>query len=225
MENTLELPTIMVNFKTYAQASGEQARTLAKLAKEVATQTNKSIAICPQAPDLYFAAQQDIPVLAQHFNSEEPGSHTGKISIKSLKENGCTGSLLNHSENRIPPEEITKLIHQLREAKLISVVCVQDVEEAEALAKLKPDIIAIEPPALIGGDVSVTSADPAIVADAVAAVHKVDKEIAVLCGAGVKTSEDVAKAIELGAAGVLVASGVTKAKDQKEALLELSLGI
>ena len=45
--------------------------------------------------------------------------------------------------------------------------------------------------------------------------------IPVLCGAGVKTREDVFKAISLGARGILLASGVTKAKDPRAVLLDL----
>jgi triosephosphate isomerase len=56
-------------------------------------------------------------------------------------------------------------------------------------------------------------------------VQEINPDITVLCGAGVKTGEDVAKAIELGAAGVLIASGVTKAQDQKTALLDLVQGL
>lgn len=216
---------IMINFKTYSQATGEQARELAAIAAEVQKETGKTISICPQAPDLFACSQQDITTYAQHFNSESPGGHTGKITLQAIKENGCSGSLINHSENRVDKEEIAKLIHQLREANLQSILCVKDVQEAKEYAKLHPDILAIEPPELIGGDVSVTTANPAIVRDAVLAVQEIDSSIQVLCGAGVKTGEDVAKAIELGAAGVLVASGVTKAPDQKKALLDLAKGL
>jgi len=44
----------------------------------------------------------------------------------------------------------------------------------------------------------------------------------VLCGAGITKGEDVESAIKLGAEGVLVASGVVKAKDQKAALHDLA---
>jgi triosephosphate isomerase len=82
-------------------------------------------------------------------------------------------------------------------------------------------MIAVEPPSLIGGDVSVTEADPSAVSDSVDAVRAIDGGIRVLCGAGVKTGEDVAAAIDLGASGVLLASGVTKAIDIDAVLLDL----
>jgi triosephosphate isomerase len=43
----------------------------------------------------------------------------------------------------------------------------------------------------------------------------------VLCGAGIKSGLDVSKAIELGVSGVLLASGVTKSSNPKEALEDL----
>ncbi|MPN52062.1 hypothetical protein SDC9_199714 [bioreactor metagenome] len=52
-------------------------------------------------------------------------------------------------------------------------------------------------------------------------VRNVSSKVGVLCGAGIKTGLDVANAIELGAMGVLVASGVVRAVDPKGALLDL----
>jgi triosephosphate isomerase len=74
---------------------------------------------------------------------------------------------------------------------------------------------------LIGGDISVTSADPKIISDTVALIKSVNPNVRVLCGAGVKTGEDVLAALELGAEGVLLASGVTKSADPKGALEDL----
>ena len=82
-------------------------------------------------------------------------------------------------------------------------------------------MIAVEPPQLIGGDISVTTADPSIVSDSVEIVKKIDSGIEVLCGAGVKNGADVAAALDLGASGVLLASGVTKANDPKAVLNDL----
>ena len=51
------------------------------------------------------------------------------------------------------------------------------------------------------------------------------KGVPVLCGAGVHTQEDVRKAVELGAQGILVASGVVNAKDPEKVLTELMRGL
>jgi triosephosphate isomerase len=44
----------------------------------------------------------------------------------------------------------------------------------------------------------------------------------VLCGAGITNGEDVAAAIRLGTEGVLVASGIVKAKDPHKVMLEFA---
>jgi triosephosphate isomerase len=46
-----------------------------------------------------------------------------------------------------------------------------------------------------------------------------------LCGAGITKGEDVAAALRLGTKGVLVASGIVKAKDPCKVLMEFSEAI
>jgi triosephosphate isomerase len=93
-----------------------------------------------------------------------------------------------------------------------------------AVASTHPDYIAVEPPELIGGEVSVSKAKPEVIVDTINDVHEIDETIPVLCGAGVKDREDVRIAMKLGSRGILVASGVTKAKDPKAAILDLLAG-
>ena len=128
---------------------------------------------------------------------------------------------MNHSEHRMPREDVGKAVEMCREVGLDACVCAEDTAEAASMAEFHPAMIAVEPPGLIGGDVSVTTADPAIVSGTVDAVIAVDPEIAVYCGAGVKTGDDVRTAMDLGAHGVLLASGVVKAKDPEAVLRDL----
>lgn len=215
---------IVINAKTYTQSAGVNAEQLATYCKQVQEETKQPIVLCVQGPDIHRSAKH-ITTYAQHVDTQEAGGHTGCIHIKSVLDNGAKGSLLNHSERRLAPEDIAKGVALLKEKGITSIVCVQDSEEAKTYAALAPDYIAIEPPELIGGDISVTTANPAIIQESVDAVHSINAEVKVLCGAGVKTGEDVAKAKELGAVGVLVASGVTKANDQEAAVRDLAQGL
>jgi triosephosphate isomerase len=104
-------------------------------------------------------------------------------------------------------------------------VCTNNIGVSKAVAELKPYALAVEPPELIGTGRAVSKVDPAIVEDTVKEVKRVDKECVVLCGAGVTNGEDVRAAIELGADGVLLASGVVKAKDPRAALVDLVSGL
>ena len=145
--------------------------------------------------------------------------------IEALKQAGAIGSILNHSEKRIPHMQISETITRLKEAGMISVVCAQDDEEAKALALLSPDYIAVEPPELIGTGVSVSQTQPEIVMKTVNNIKEANPGVKVLCGAGVSNGSDVKKAIELGVEGVLLASAFTKAADPRAVLLDICGGL
>ena len=218
----LRTPAVVVNFKAYAEVDGPKALTLAKICEEVARESGVSIAVCPPVVELASVAREvDIPVFAQNVDPRTPGSATGWVTPSMVAAAGAVGTLINHSEHRFGDEDIGRCVQLCRENSLVPMVCAESVEKAASVARFSPDFIAVEPPELIGGDVSVTTANPKIVEDTVAAVKAVDGKVSVLCGAGVKTGKDVKVALELGADGVLLASGVVKSKDPKASLLDL----
>ena len=66
--SALKKPAIVVNFKTYPEASGSKALALARTCEVVARDSGVSIAVAPPMPDLAsVAGAVDIPVLAQHL--------------------------------------------------------------------------------------------------------------------------------------------------------------
>lgn len=221
----LVLPRIVVNAKVYREATGAAAVALCRAAAELENSSGFPVAVAVQAVDLRACAATGARVFAQHFDRADGAQATGATHWPSLVEAGASGSILNHSERRLPPGDLPWHVGEVRKAQRVSVLCVRTSDEARTLAALRPDLIAIEPPELIGGDVSVTSADPGIVRRSVDAVRTVDAKPPVLCGAGVKNGKDVARALELGAYGVLVASGVTRAPDPKKALADLVSGL
>ena len=215
----MKLPTIIVNFKNYESSTGQQALLLAKIHEKVAKEENVSIAIAVNAIDLAEICKSvDIPVFAQHMDAVSYGGCTGKILPELVKEVGAYGTLLNHAECPIEDVAIEKSIARARELGLFTVVCANDVARAESIMKFNPDLVAIEPPELIGGDVSVSTANPSIIENSAKRLG----ENRVLVGAGIKNFEDVKIALSLGACGVLLASGITKAKDPEAALRELA---
>jgi triosephosphate isomerase len=164
-------------------------------------------------------------VLAQHVDPIAPGSGTGATVAEAVREAGAVGSLLNHAERRLRLADLAASSERLHAAGLVRVVCADAVPSTRAAAALGPEMVALEPPELIGGDVSVTTADPGLVRDGVEAARAVAPHVRVLCGAGVKTAADLAAARKLGAQGVLLASGVVKAKDPGAALRALLDGV
>jgi len=222
----LRKPAIVVNFKTYQEASGSAALDLARLCEQVASETGASIVVAPPMLDLALVATSvKIPVLAQHLDSVPSGSTTGHVTVENAKASGAQGTLVNHSEHRIKVAEIHEIIDRSRGASLVTIVCTNNLAVSKACAAMEPDFVAVEPPELIGGDISVTTANPKIVSDTVKSIRTISGRVGVLCGAGVKNGEDVAKALELGTDGVLLASGVVKAKDRRAVLLDLVSGL
>ncbi len=218
----MDLPVIITNFKTYDQATGAAALELAKTHSKVAVECGASLAVAVQPTDLaMLAASVSFPVFAQHIDPITAGAGTGSILPEAVKGAGAWGTILNHSERRIPMADIEKAIVRAKEVGLFTIVCAQDDVEAGEIAKFDPDMIAVEPPELIGGDISVSTADP----DLIKRSAEVVGEGKLLVGAGVKNGEDVRIAIEQGASGVLLASGVVKADDPEGVLRDLCSGL
>jgi len=223
LKSKLQTPIVIVNFKTYLEATGRKAVELAKQAEKVSKETGAYIVVVPQFADIAPVAEAvEIPVFAQHIDSIKPGSHTGHVLADSIKEAGAVGTLINHSEKQLKLVDIDTAIRLAREKELISCVCANNPSVSAAAAALKPDIVSIEPPELIGTGVAVSKAQPEVVTNTVQLVRDVNTEVTILCGAGISHGEDVAVALKLGTQGVLVASAIVKAKDQYSILREFA---
>ena len=219
----IKTPIVIVNFKTYAEGTGRKALELAKAAEEVSRETGVCFSVAPQFVDIPIIVREvDIPVFAQHIDPIKPGSHTGHILPEAVKEAGADGTLINHSERRLRLADIDAAVTMARELDLITVVCTNNTPVSAAAAALKPDMIAVEPPELIGTGIPVSKAKPEVVTSTVEAVKKINPDVTVLCGAGITNGDDVAAALKLGTEGVLVASGIVKAKDPRKVMEEFA---
>ncbi|MEM2446604.1 MAG: triose-phosphate isomerase, partial [Candidatus Bathyarchaeia archaeon] len=107
----IQTPLILVNFKTYLEATGRKAVELAKTAERVSRETQVSICVAPQFTDIAAVAEEvEIPVFAQHIDPIEPGSHTGYVLADAVKEVGAVGTLINHSERQLRLSDIDAAI-------------------------------------------------------------------------------------------------------------------
>ena len=218
--DTVSDPLVVVNFKTYQTAHGSSAESLARAMANIETDARMIAAVSAFDLSAVVAEAPGLEVWCQHLDPVGFGSNTGWLHPSTAIERGASGTLVNHAEHKVSLEHVAMLLEQVPEGFEVC-ACAADVEEARALAALGPDFVAVEPPELIGGDVSVTSADPEIVSGTAQAVKDVSEAVGILCGAGVKTGSDVSKAIDLGTSGVLLASGVTKSDDASMALSDL----
>jgi len=208
-----------VNFKTYIEATGKRGVELAKIADRVSRDSGVTIAVAPQFTDLKTVTEAvEIPVFSQHIDPIKPGAFTGHVLAEAVKAAGASGTILNHSEKRIKISEIEQVLSLATFSDLATLVCTDTPGVSAAVASLNPDIIAIEPPDLIGTGVAVSKARPQLITNAIKRIRTVNSTVDILCGAGVSTAEDVGKALELGTRGVLVSSSVVKGSNPGQLL-------
>jgi len=222
----IKLPVIILNLKTYLESTGNQAVKLAEQCEETAEKTGVEVAVAPQFTDIATVAKAvSIPVLAQHIDPYEAGKYTGHTLAEAVRSTGAVGTLLNHSERKLPLEMLDACIKKAEKADLLTVTCADTPETCKTVATLKPSLIAIEPPELIGSGIPVSKAKPEIVTEAVKTVNEIDREIPVLCGAGITSGSDVEAALRLGTKGILLASGVVKSKNPLSVLMDMANAI
>ncbi len=211
---------VLVNLKAYDC----DPVAIAEAAFDVANESGVRVAVAPQTAHLDRVAATGVETWAQHVSPVGHGSHTGSSHAGAAADAGAVGTLLNHSERRLRLADVDDALGAAGDADLTTCVCANNPAQVAAAAALGPDAVAVEPPELIGTGTPVSGADPDVVTDAVAAAEGVDADVDVYCGAGISTGDDVAAAADLGADGVLLASGVAKADDPRAALADLVAG-
>ena len=214
---------LIINFKNYEEVSGDRAIKLARAAQAVAKKLKVEIVLAPPQAALALVAKNvKMPVVCQHVDGEKMGSSTGYFLPEIAKSYGAVGSLINHSEHRIEMKQIASLVERLRSLRMTSIVCAREPWEVMEISVFQPDFIAIEPPELIGSGRAVSKENPAIITKSIEAAGSRSK---VICGAGITGKGDVAKAMELGSRGILVASGIIKAGSWAGKIAELAAGM
>ncbi|MET1160248.1 MAG: triose-phosphate isomerase [Thermoprotei archaeon] len=220
-------PILAINYKAYYPHSfGENALRIARSAVEVSREYNIEIILAPPYTEipriLDVVAGTDVKVYAQHADPIEPGAHTGYIPLEGLKEAGVHGVILNHSEHRLRLADINWLIQRAKKLGLTTLVCADTPETGAAVAVLNPDMIAVEPPELIGTGIPVSKAKPEVITKSVELIRRINTEVVLLTGAGISKGEDVYRAIELGTLGVLVASAIVKSPEPYKVIREMA---
>lgn len=217
----MKTPILVINTKSYKQAILPDSLLLARTAQDISEELGVNIALAVQPTDIYLlSSRTTIPILAQHFDPVEERA-TGAVSGLAIRSAGAVGSLINHSEKKLSLRSIKERIDYARMIGLSTITCSSSIDEAVSIARLNPSMLAYEPPELIGGNVSVTT-KPDVLRELVSRIKSINHDLPLLCGAGIKHGKDIAKALDLGMDGVLVASGVILARDWKEKIYELA---
>ena len=219
---SIKLPVIIINYKTYIQATGKGALNLTKVCEKVIKEHGVNIIVAVQATDIYQLAQEtEVPIYAQHIDPITPGSHTGFVLPEAIREAGAVGTLLNHAEHKIDLKDLETTHAKVKEFKFETCLCAANPESSGVLSALNPTFVAFELPSLIGTGISISKAEPELVEKSVKNIIKNGKHVIPLCGAGVSTGEDVYSALKLKTKGVLLASAFTKAKDPEKVLIDM----
>lgn len=204
-------PIVIVNLKTYQQ--GKETEEIVRSLEKV----DKDIIIGVQATDLFRVSKvSKLPLFIQHVDYFDIGRNTGFILPEAAKKNNAIGCFLNHSEHPLSLDVIERTILRCKKIGLKTGVFTKSLDEAKKIEKFLPDYLIYEPPELVAGNISVTTAKPEVIKDIVKAL-----KIPVLVGAGVKNNNDLKKCIELGAVGIALSSAITTAKNPGKVLKEL----
>jgi triosephosphate isomerase (TIM) len=202
-------PIVVINFKTYVEG-----KAAAELAKKI-EKFDKDIIIGVSATDIYrVCSLTKLKVFAEHVDGAEKGRATGFIMPEAVKAAGAKGVFLNHSEHKISFKELSETVKRCKKIGLEVLIFASSLSEAKKVKGLRPDYLAYEPPELVGGDISVSTAKPEM-------IKKISKELgkSFLVGAGVKNKQDVETAVKLGASGIAVSSGIVCAKKPEKVLM------
>lgn len=214
---------LIVNYKAYEEAYTRPGLLIAEAARVLKGRlSNTRIILAVPAPLLYRIASIYDDVYLQHADPVPTGSYTGYTPARALQHLPATGTLVNHSEHKLDYRSVSRVIGDAKMAGREVAACADTPGEAAGLAHLKPHMIAVEPPELIGSGIPVSRAKPEVVSSGVEAVHSVEPAIIVLAGAGINGGEDAVRALQLGARGVLVASAIVKAGDPSAKLEEIA---
>ena len=214
---------LIINFKNYGEVLGEGALRLARASESATRDLPVELILAPPVPNLSsVAAAVSVPVFSQGVADQNEGRSTGHVIPEAVRAAGCAGSLVNHSESRVAPGALVRLLPRMKGLGLRSCVCGEDAAEVAGFAALGPEYLAVEPPELIGSGVAVSKARPELLTEASAAVRGAGYAGRLLCGAGIVSGEDARAAVELGMDGVLVASSVVRSRDWETKVRELA---
>jgi len=215
-------PFLIVNPKSYLY--GQKSLELALAADKAQEETGIQVYFtCPYA-DLRLIKEntKNVIVCAQSMDPLTPGRGMGHVLGESLKEAGAEAVFLNHAENPKTVADLYATIKRCKELGIITIVCADSTVEAKAVCCMGADIVLAEPTDLIGtGQV----ADDSYTVETVKALHSIDPNVLVMIASGVSTAEDCYNVVKLGADGTGATSGILKAPDPKQRVMEMAQAI
>ncbi|KKT73459.1 MAG: Triosephosphate isomerase [Microgenomates group bacterium GW2011_GWA2_44_7] len=227
---------IFVNFKTYPRGTGKEAVEMAKICIEVSKE-NEKVKIIPvvQVVDLYRVGQMlgdTAEIWVQHVDGVKWGQNTGWILPEGVKNEGATGSFLNHSEHKTevspssapqaPLGNLRAAIERCQEIGLRTLVFASNLPELKRMVNLGSEMVAYEPPELIGSRTDSVASRSDVISEASKICQ--ERKVSLIVGAGIHSEADIKVSLACGAVGVAIARDIMEADDPRSELAKLHKG-
>lgn len=211
---------IFLSFKTYKEATGDNAIYLCQIIKKVINEFKIPIIPAVQPTDIYRIKKEvGIEVWAQHMDPIDPGRNMGWLSPYSLKEAGASGVVINHSEHKTTDDNVKKILDKAKEYQLKTIVIGFDPDTVIKYDSWGPDYISYEKEESIATGESMIKTEKENIKKLVSVLKR-----PLIIGAGISNTNDIKEAVKLGAKGVIISSSFVLAENPEEKLKELVLG-
>ena len=206
----LRAPFFEIGPKQYLY--GDQILKLALAADRASKEYDVDVAFTTPFCDIRRIAEETerLFIFAPHMDAIPIGRGLADILPESIKAAGAEGVLLNHTEKPITFAIMQKTIERANELGLQVLAIADTIDEAKAIAMLKPAVITAEQSDLVGRGII---ADESYIAGTTNAIKSVNPDILVLQAAGIKDENDVYKMIIDGAEATGTSSAVGLADD------------
>ncbi len=209
---------IILSFKTYREATSENAVRLCQIVKNVREKTGVRIIPAVQPTDIYQIKKEvGIEVWAQHIDPIDPGRHMGWISAYAVKQAGATGVVINHSEHKLSDDLVKKTLEKAKEYQLENIVIGQTVENVVKFDSFDPDFTSYEKDEFISTGIPLLTSEKENIKKLVSVLRH-----PLIIGAGISKPEDIKQALDLGAKGVILSSAFVLSDNPEKTLFDLA---
>lgn len=214
----IRTPFFSINPKSYIY--GDRVLEIARYADRLAEENDIDVMMTAQLIDIprIKAETKHLILCAQHMDGIVPGRGMGYVLPEALVAAGVEAVILNHAEKQMTLRELVNAVKRAQELGLLVTVCVDTEEECRAVATLKPDMMICEETSHIATGVT---SDISYMVATRNAIREISPDTIVLQGAGIRTGDDVYRAIMAGSGGGGGTSGIVAVSDPFKVMDEM----
>ncbi|MFA9417081.1 triose-phosphate isomerase [Natrinema sp. HArc-T2] len=217
--------SFLVNYKTYAGTTGDDALAFAETIERVRDETGSRFAVAPQLPDLRLVAERTaLPIVAQ-AGAPRAESGMGDITLEAVADAGADAVFVSHPENEAAFTAVARAVDRCAELGLESIVAVESLPTARMALSADPDWLLFERSADIATEEGMVRTHPERIEAFVEAVADEAPGARTFVGGGVRTAEDVSRAFDCGVDATGAASAAVEADDREAWLRSIATAV